>query len=98
MITPITVGTASIVAVPKNRMRDKVRFQNVSATQVLYFTRQFGIIPNVPSATNYEVALFPTTVVFDPNEAFWETESTAQINVVASATGGSLAILETVKI
>ncbi len=97
MASPVTVGTSAIVAVAKNTKREKVRFQNASATQTLYFVRQLGTAANIPSTTNYEVAIFPTTAVFDPNEAAWETDSTAQFNVVSSAAGGVLAILETVK-
>ena len=97
MVSPITVGTSAIVAVAKNTKREKIRFQNASVTQTLYFVRQIGTAANIPSATNYEVALFPTSAVFDPNEAAWETDSTAQFNVVSSAAAGVLAILETVK-
>jgi hypothetical protein len=97
MASPVTVGVAAIVAVPKNTKRNSVRFQNVSATQTLYFVRQIGTTPNIPSVTNYEVALFPASAVFDPNDADFESRSIAQWNVVSSAAAGSLAILETVK-
>ena len=97
MASPISVGTTAIVAVSSNRNRSKVRFQNVSATQTLYFTRQIGAASNVPSATNYEFQLAAATRD-DINEAYIETNSTAQFNVVASASGGGLAILETVNV
>lgn len=98
MASPVTIGVTAIVAVPKNTKRVSVRFQNTSLIQTLYFVRQIGTHPNIPSITNYEVALFPTTAVFDPNEAAFESNSTAQWNVVASAAAGSLAIYETIKV
>ena len=97
MASPIVVGTTAIVAVSRNTNRIKVRFQNTGATQTLYFTRQIGAVSNVPSATNYEFLLAPGTVA-EVNEAYIETNSTAQFNVVSSAAAGSLAIFETVNV
>ena len=98
MITPITVGITAMIAVPANPKRSSIRFQNVSVTQTLYFVRQIGTIPNVPSITNFEFSIAPESVVFDPNDANATTDSTAQFNVVASAAAGSLAIYETSKL
>jgi len=97
MITPITVGTTAIMAVPANQKRVGIRFQNNSTTQTLYFVRQIGATPNVPSVTNFEFSLAPASVVFDPNDANTITDSVAQFNVVSSAAAGSLAIYETIK-
>ena len=92
MANPIIVGTTAIVAVLRNPNRVKIRFQNTGAT-VLYFYRN----PNIPSIVNYEFLLEPGTIA-EINEAYIETNSTAQFNVVSSAVGGILAIFETVKV
>jgi hypothetical protein len=98
MANPIIVGTSAITAIGANRDRVSVRFQNTSTTQTLYFIRQLGTSPAIPSATNFEFSLSPASAVFDPNDAWIETNSTATFNVVASAAGGEVAIFETVKI
>ena len=98
MASPITVGVTAMTAVAANPRRVSVRFQNASATQTLYFVRQIGTIPNVPSVTNYEFSLTPGSAVFDSNVAHTATDSTVAFNVVSSAAAGVLAIYETVKI
>jgi len=97
MASPITVGTTAIVAIPRNEKREKVRFQNTSPTQTLYFIRQIGHTAVVPSTTNYDFLLAPGTTA-EVNEAYIETNSTAQFNVIASATGATLAVFETINI
>lgn len=96
MASPVTVGATAIVAVAANLKRVKVRFQNPGTTS-LYFVRQIGTVANVPSATNYEFVLGPVAAA-ELNEAYIETNSTAQFNVVSSGAGGTLAIFETVRI
>lgn len=92
MANPIIVGTTAIVAVLRNPNRVKIRFQNTGTT-VLYFYRN----PNIPSIVNYEFLLEPGTIA-EINEAYIETNSTAQFNVVSSAVGGLLAIFETARV
>lgn len=92
MANPIIVGTIAIIAIPRNVKRVKVRFQNTGAS-ILYFYRN----PNIPSSTNYEFLLEPA-VLSDVNDAYIETNSTAQFNVVSSAVGGELAIFETARV
>jgi len=92
MASPITVGTTAIVAAPANRKRVAIRFQNTGAT-ILYLSRA----PIVPTATNYEILLaIPTGG--EVNEAYVQTNSTAQFNVLSSASAGVLAIYETIKV
>jgi hypothetical protein len=89
MSSPLTVGATAIVAVPANRHRVDVRFQNTGAT-ILYLARA----PIVPTALNYEIMLAIPTAG-EINEAFISTNSTAQFNVLSSAAAGVLAIYET---
>jgi len=96
MTNPISVGTTAMIAIIKNKNRQKVRFQNTSPTQTLYFIRQKWDIPTIPSHTSYEFLLAPGTTA-DVNEAYIETNSIAQFNVVASASWWLLAIFETIK-
>jgi len=91
MITPISVGTAAIVAVPRNVNRVKIVFQNNGAT-TLFFYRN----PNIPSATNYEFLLEPGTIT--GNDSGFSTNSISQFNVVSSAAGGVLSMFETVTV
>lgn len=95
MSSPITVDATAIVAILANPKRVNVRFQNVSATQTLYFTRQVGSIANVPSATNYDFLLEPGSAVYDRNVANISTNSGSQFNVISSVAAGLLAIFET---
>lgn len=92
MVSPMIVGTTAIVAIPKNRNREDVRFQNVGAS-FLYFTRY----PIIPTYTNYEFIIGPP-IVGEINEAIITTNSTAQFNVISNLPGGILAIYETNKI
>ena len=92
MASPITVGTTAIVAAVANRKRVDIRFQNTGAT-ILYLARA----PIIPTATNYEIMLAIPTAA-EINEAFINTDSTAQFNVLSSAVGGTLAIFETVHV
>jgi len=98
MSSPITVGVAAIVAVPINRNRASVRFQNTSPSQILYLKR----IPlegpySVVSATDYDVRMLPDSATGEGGEPF-ETKSIASFMVVASAAAGTLAVFETVKV
>jgi hypothetical protein len=98
MASPIIVGTTAIVAVPKNLHRNKVEFQNTGIT-TLYFKKQVGIVPVVPTSTNYDFMIGPgVTATGEVNEAIRGTNSVNQFNVVSSASGGILAIFETVNI
>jgi len=97
MASPLTVGVAAIIAVPRNDRRVKVRFQNTSPTQTLYFVKQPTTAVAIPSATNYEFLLAPGTTA-EVNEAYIETNSTSQFNVVASAAAATLAVFETVRV
>lgn len=58
MGTPITIGTTPIVVLAKNLNRSAVRFQNTGET-TLYFYRA----PGIPSPTNYEFLLEPSSVI-----------------------------------
>lgn len=92
MASPITVGTTAIVAAPTNRRRVNIRFQNTGAT-ILYLSRA----PIVPTAIAYEI-LLAIPIGAEANEAYVQTNSTAQFNVLSSAASGILAIFETIKI
>jgi hypothetical protein len=93
MTTPISVPITPIVVIGRNKKRNTVRFQNIG-TFPLYFVRQIGETTNVPSITNYEFVIQPSTVT-DPNDSFVSTNSTAQFNAVAIGGVGGLAIFET---
>jgi hypothetical protein len=96
MVTPVTIGTTAVTVLPANTRRYSVRFQNTGAS-TLYFVRQISTtVANVPTITNYEFLLGPGGAT-EINEAYTETRSTAQFNVVSSAAGGTLAVLETIK-
>jgi len=96
MASPISMGTSAIVVIPSNVSRFGVRFQNVSATQIIYLKR----IPTsgayaIVSATDYDVRILPSG---SEDQDPFETKSTASFMAVASASGAHLAIFETVKI
>jgi len=96
MASPIVVGTTAIVAVVANPKRAGLRFQNVSATQTLYFKR----IPatgtyTIVSATDYDFRMLPDSATGEGGEPF-ETNSVASFMVISSAAAGSLAVFETV--
>ena len=98
MASPIVVGTTAIVAVPANASRNNIRFQNTSSTQTIYLKRipttgAYGIV----STTDYDIRLLPDTATAEGGEPF-ETQSTASFMVISSASAGSLAIFETVKV
>lgn len=96
--TPITVWVTAIMVAPSKTNRVSIRFQNVSATQTLYFVRQISLtVTNIPSATNYEFSLEPGSAVYEDNLANITSNSTAQFNCVSSAAAGSLAIYETTR-
>lgn len=97
MASPIVVGTAAMVAVPINVNRGIVRFQNTSATQIIYIKKiplsgSYGVV----SATDYEVRLLPDDAVSTGD--YFETNSIASFMAISSAAAGSLSIYETSKV
>ena len=98
MASPITVGAAAITVAAANRNRVSIRFQNTSATQVIYIKKipPTGVV-TVVSATDYEVELEPVTTFVDGSESFI-TNSTAGFQAIASAAAGVLAIYETSRV
>lgn len=95
MASPVTIGTTAIVVAPINKKRSLIRFQNTSATQVIYIkkvpiTGTFTVV----SAADYEVLLEPITALVDGGDAF-ETNSVASFMAIASAAAGTLAVYET---
>lgn len=111
MATPITVGATPIIAILKNKRRASVKFQNTGTT-TLYFFRSPGVPTSSnyefllkPAGQNNSSGNSgngngnsgDNNNSAEMNEAFAETRSTAQFNVVSSAAGGQLAIFETKK-
>jgi len=98
MASPIVVGTTAIIAVPKNTSRALLRLQNTSSTQTIYIKRiPLSGVYSVVSATDYDLRMLPDSVTGEGGEPF-ETASINSFMVIASASGGSLAIFETVYI
>lgn len=98
MASPITIGAAAITVAVANRNRVSIRFQNTSATQVIYLKKipSTGVV-TVVSATDYEIALQPVTALVDGSESFI-TNSISGFQAIASAAAGVLAIYETVRV
>lgn len=97
LISPIIVGTTALIALPRSSRRATVRFQNTGTT-TLYFTRQPSSTVITPSSTSYSFILYPSTASAEELERSVTVRSGSQFNVVSSAAGGTLAIMETVYI
>ena len=97
MASPLTIGTTAIVVAPINKKRDLVRFQNTGAT-IFYIKKvPFEGVFTLPSATDYEVLMQPSSSLTEAGDAF-ETNSVAAFAAVSSAVGGILSVYETSKV
>lgn len=88
----IIVGTTAVVAIPSNKRRVGVRFQNGGST-LLYLAKS----PLMPTLLDYDIMLY-TPTFGEITSSYINTNSTAQFNVVSSDVNGILSIFETIKI
>jgi hypothetical protein len=88
--SPFTVGTLSIQAIAANASRKRLTLQCVGTT-VIYVL--FGA--STASSSNYHIALAANGTSNDGSSRIWtDTMWTGAVQVISSASGGSLSIME----
>jgi len=95
MASPLVIGTTAVVIALVNKQRANIRFQNTSATQIIYIKK----IPltgtyTVVSATDYDLKMLPDSATGEGGEPF-ETNSVCSFMAISSAAAGTIAVFET---